>query len=176
MISLNVLFWMYVILFALIGAMRGWAKEILVTAGVIVALFLITIMENFIPFIRDSLTPVSSFWVRISVLAVMTFFGYQSPNIPRIIDNGKFIRDRFEDVLLGIFLGAVNGYLIFGTAWYYLMDADYPFNWITAPETLTEMGQNVEGLIKILPPQWLQAPAIYIAVAVAFVFILAVFI
>ena len=52
MISLSVLFWMFVILFAIIGGMRGWAKEILVTAGAVVALFLVTIMETFIPFIR----------------------------------------------------------------------------------------------------------------------------
>ena len=44
MINLSVLFWI-AIMFALIGAMRGWAKEVLVTSGVIVALFLVTILE-----------------------------------------------------------------------------------------------------------------------------------
>lgn len=176
MISLSVLFWMYVILFAIIGAMRGWAKEILVTSGVVVALFLITIMESFIPFFRDGLTPESTFWVRMSVLGAMTFFGYQGPNIPRMIDSGKFIRDRFEDLLLGIFLGGVNGYMIFGTAWFYLMDADYPFEWIMPPGQIADMGRNIQSLIEILPPQWLQAPVIYVAVAIAFVFILVVFV
>lgn len=176
MISLSVLFWMYVILFAFIGAMRGWAKEILVTSGVIVALFLVTILETYIPFVRDSLTGEASFWVRMGVLAVMTFFGYQGPNLPRLVESGKFVRDRFEDFLLGTFLGAINGYLIFGTAWYYLEEAGYPFDWITAPNTLTAVGQNVQDLIDILPPQWLQPPLMYVAVAVAFVFILVMFI
>ena len=176
MISLNVLFWMFVVLFALIGAMRGWAKEMLVSAGVIVAIFLVTIMENFIPFIKNALTPESSFYVRIGVLGLMTFFGYEGPRIQRIIDSGRFVRDRFEDVLLGFFLGAVNGYLIFGTAWFYLKEAGYPFEWIIAPDELTQAGQNMLGLIKILPPQWLTAPAIYIAVAIAFVLVLVVFI
>lgn len=176
MISLSVLFWMYVVLFAIIGAMRGWAKEILVSAGVIVALFLVTIMENFIPFIRDSLTPQNSFWVRIAVLGLMTFFGYQTPNFRRLMDSEKFVRDRFEDVLLGIFIGGINGYLIFGTAWYYLKEANYPFDWISAPDQLTEIGQDMAELIKILPPQWLTPPLLYIAVALAFVFILVVFI
>ena len=176
MISLSVLFWMYVVLFAIIGAMRGWAKEILVSAGGIVALFLVTIMENFIPFIRDSLTPQNSFWVRMAVLALMTFFGYQTPNFRRLVDSGKFVRDRFEDVLLGIFIGGINGYLIFGTAWFYLNEANYPFDWIIAPDQLTEIGQDMAELIKILPPQWLTPPLLYIAVALAFVFILVVFI
>jgi hypothetical protein len=176
MISLDVLFWMYVILFALIGGMRGWTKEVLVTAGAIVALFVVTVIENFIPFIQNSLTPQSSFWVRMGILAGMTFFGYQGPNIPRIIESGKFVRDRFEDVLLGVFLGGINGYLIFGTAWFYLMEANYPFDWIIAPNELTQAGHNIDSLIKILPPQWLNAPTIYVAVAVIFVFILVVFI
>ena len=176
MISLSVLFWMYVILFAMIGATRGWAKEILVTSGVILALFLITIMENFVPFIQNNITPISSFWVRMAVLMLMTFFGYQGPNIPRMIDNTRFVRDRFEDLLLGSFLGGFNGYMIFGTAWYFLIQAGYPFNWISEPDQLTEAGRNAIGLIEILPPQWLQPPLIYIAVALAFVFILVVFI
>lgn len=176
MISLSVLFWMFIVLFALIGAMRGWAKEILVTSGVILAVFVVTILETFIPFISDSLTEESRFWVRMAVLAVLTFFGYQGPNIPRLIESGKFVRDRFQDVLLGIFLGAVNGYMIFGSAWYYLAEADYPFSWITAPSDVTEAGVQALRLIEILPPQWLVTPLIYIAVAIAFVFVLVVFI
>jgi hypothetical protein len=176
MISLSVLFWMYIILFALIGATRGWAKEILVTSGVILALFLITILETFIPIFRDNLTETTSFWVRMVVLMLMTFFGYQGPNIPRMIDRQRFVRDRFEDLLLGSFLGGVNGYMIFGTAWYFLIQANYPFDWISPPDQLTEAGRNAIGLIEILPPQWLQPPLTYVAVGLAFVFILVVLI
>jgi len=175
-ISLQVLFWMYVVLFALIGAMRGWAKEILVSAGVVVALFVVTVIENYIPIISESLTPQSTFWVRIGVLGILTFFGYQGPNLRRLIESGRFVRDRFEDVLLGGFLGAVNGYLIFGSAWFFLHQAGYPFDWISAPDPITEAGQKAMQIIKFLPPQWLEGPIIYIAVAIAFVFILVVFI
>ncbi len=55
MISLDVIFWMYVCLFALIGAMRGWARELLVSFSVILALFVLSVLERFVPFIRDTL-------------------------------------------------------------------------------------------------------------------------
>ncbi len=55
MVSLIVVFWMYVILFAIIGAMRGWARELLVAFSVILALFIISVLENFVPFIRNIL-------------------------------------------------------------------------------------------------------------------------
>ena len=55
MISLDVIFWMYVFLFALIGAMRGWARELLVSFSVILSLFVLSVLERFVPFIRDTL-------------------------------------------------------------------------------------------------------------------------
>lgn len=174
MISLSVLFWVFVVMFALIGAMRGWAKELLVTAGAVLALFFIVILESYIPFVRDNLTGTSSFWMRIVTLLVITFFAYQGPNIPRMIESRRFVRDRFGDVLLGAVIGGFNGYMIFGTAWYFLEKAGYPFVWITPPDTITEAGQTALRLIKILPPQLLQPPIIYIAVALSFGVILVV--
>jgi hypothetical protein len=49
MVGLNVVFWILVILFALIGMTRGWAKELLVTFSVILALFIIAVLEQFAP-------------------------------------------------------------------------------------------------------------------------------
>jgi len=175
-ISLSVLFWMFVILFALIGATRGWAKEILVTSGVILAIFLIKSQEILLPLTQNTITPRSSFWVQIAILGVITFLGYQVPKMSRRFNNRNFIRGIFENVILGFFLGALNGYLLFGTAWYFVMEAGYPFDWISAPDQGSDIGQNVMDLLEILPPQWLQTPAIYIAAAVALVFILVVFI
>jgi len=174
MISLSVLFWVFVFMFAMIGAMRGWAKEILVTAGAILAIFVITILETYIPFVRDNLTGTSSFWMHMAIVLGMTLFAYQGPNIPRVIDSRRFVRDRFGDVLLGFFIGGMNGYMIFGTIWYFLIKAGYPFPWISPPDVITESGQSALRLIEFLPPQWLHSPVIYIAVAIAFALILMV--
>ena len=38
MMSIVYIFWMYVILFAIIGVLRGWAKELIVSFSVIFAL------------------------------------------------------------------------------------------------------------------------------------------
>lgn len=49
MIGLAAIFWMFVILFAIIGAMRGWAKELLVTFSAILAMFIISVITNYLP-------------------------------------------------------------------------------------------------------------------------------
>jgi hypothetical protein len=178
MVSLVVVFWMYVILFAIIGAMRGWARELLVSFAVILALFILTVLENFVPFIRDTLRnlPPALFWLRTGLVIAMVFFGYQTPNIPRLAAQNRFARERLQDILLGVFLGALNGYLIAGTIWFYLHFAGYPFpNLIGPPE-----GQAIDvtnRMMALMPPDLLGgSSAIYFAVALAFAFVLVVFI
>jgi uncharacterized membrane protein required for colicin V production len=178
MISLDVIFWMYVCLFALIGAMRGWARELLVSFSVILALFVLSVLERFVPFIRDTLivnSPESFFWLRTILLGSLVFFGYQTPKFPKIANSGKFVRDHFQDILLGLFLGAVNGYLIFGSLWFFLDDASYPFSFILSPDMNSEIGIVTQELLAFMPPELLGAPTIYFAVAIAFVFVLVVF-
>ena len=107
MISILFAFWMFVVLFGLIGAMRGWAKELLVIFSVVLALFLIYVLESFtqfmVPFeevlgqvenlspentelLIPCLSPVQDelkiqFWSRASIVAILAFFGYQTPRL-----------------------------------------------------------------------------------------------
>lgn len=170
--TLNLTFWMLVIIAAVIGAMRGWAKELLVTFSAIMALFFITVAMNYIPVIREFFRPPNGspeFWVQTSILLVIVFFGYQTPNIAKFAET-KFARERFADALLGFFLGALNGYLIFGSIWFFMIEAGYPFE-----PFVTEPLDN-PWILSYLPPEWLGIPQIYFAVAVSFLFVLVVFI
>jgi uncharacterized membrane protein required for colicin V production len=179
MIGLNVLFIIFVLMFAIIGLTRGWAKELLVSFSVILCLFITTVLEKFVPFMQNLANTgdlSTLFWVRFSLMVGLVIFGYQSPNIGRLADTGKFVRERLQDSLLGLFLGAVNGYFVFGSIWYFMDAAGYPFDFITAPVAGTEMGDAALRLIESLPPQWLGDPTIYFAVAIAFAFVLVVFI
>jgi len=184
MISLHIFFYMFIILFALIGGMRGWARELIVSFSVILAIFTNLVLETFVPFLHN-LQPGDRtvFWIRIGILIGLVFFGYQTPNIPKLATSGRFAREHLQDALLGLFFGALNGYLIWGTAWYYMHSAGYPFDIILPPDkipadlpTLQTARQATESLLKILPPAWLTPPLIYFAVALAFVFVLVVFI
>ena len=180
MVSLDVIFWLFILLFGIVGMMRGWAKELLVTFAVILTLFIITVLEKYVPFLTKMVMdaaagtgdPQTVFWLRSILLMALSFFGYQTPNIPRLAGSGRFARDRLQDSLLGLFLGAVNGYLVWGSLWFFLDQARYPFPEIIRPE-LTE---SARVLITFLPPNWLLGvPVIFFAVAIAFAFVLVVF-
>ncbi len=180
MISIHILLWIFIVLFAIVGAIRGWAKELLVVFAVILGLFSINVLESFVPFfktIMNSSSDASAFWIHTGIIAGLVFFGYQTPKLQRLVDSGRFVRNFLQDTLVGGILGALNGYLIFGTIWYYLNEAGYPFTFVTAPDPTTLNGVAAINWIDFLPPSWLMGnPAIYVAVAICFILVLVVFI
>ena len=176
MMSIVYLFWMYVILFAIVGGMRGWAKELLVSFSVILALALNHVLRRYIP-IAQSLneTDVSLFWVRTIILIVLVYFGYQTVvSIPHLASRAT--RERLQDTLFGIILGAINGYLIAGTILFYMHVANYPFPNIISKPTDPALQQAVNQMMLYMPPQLLGEPGIYFAIILAFVFVLVVYI
>ena len=113
MMSIVYLFWMYVLLFAVIGAMRGWAKELLVAFSVITSLAVNLLLEKYIPLVRDLDKASSSvFWIRTLILTALVYFGYQTVSLPRLAS--KAARERLQDALFGAVLGGLNGYFIAG--------------------------------------------------------------
>jgi hypothetical protein len=109
--------------------------------------------------------------MRLIILGVLAFFGYQTPNISRL-SGQRFAREKLQDTLLGFFLGALNGYLLVGTIWSFLHQANYPFDWIITP-----LPEDAANLVKYLPPQYLmKTPTIFFAAGLVFIFILVVFI
>lgn len=176
MVSLSFVFWMYVVLFGIIGGMRGWAKELMVSFSVILALTFTTLLSSYVPFIRDVLQKDNQnlfFWLRAIILGFVVFFGYQTPNFPRFAP--KMNREKLQDIILGVVLGALNGYLIAGTLWYYLADAGYPFTqFITVPSG--DFAKVAESMLHYMPPLILGIPGIYFAVVISFIFVIVVFI
>jgi uncharacterized membrane protein required for colicin V production len=170
------MFWMFVILFGLIGMMRGWAKELLVVFSVILALLLNFLLKKYVPVVSELPDNEQAlFWIRSAILIVLVFFGYQTVGMPRFA--AKAMREKLQDSILGFVFGAVNGYLVVGTLWFYLDQAAYPFSYyIQAPDKTTEMGQAAINLLLAMPPRLMGEPTIYFVVALAFIFVIVVFI
>lgn len=175
MVSLTFVFWVFIVLFGIVGAMRGWAKELLVTFSMILALAFTRLLERYVPFISGmAQDDIMLYWLRTILVGLLVFFGYQTVSLPRLA--GKAAREKLEDSLLGFLLGAINGYMVVGTLWFYLHSANYPFEYMTAPQPGTPMGDAAIQLMTAMPPRLLGEPAIYFAVMLCFIFVLIVFI
>jgi len=170
MVSLTGVFIIFVAFFTLSGALRGWAKEMLVAVSVVLSLFLRDIFLRFLPPVAkafEALPLTERFLVQSALLIVCVMFGYVGPTLPGV-SRGKLAREKLQDVLLGAVLGALNGYLIVGTVWYFLDQAKYPFPaLVSAPtDAMSKM------LVGALAPTWLTFPALYFALGMAFFIII----
>jgi hypothetical protein len=178
MIALVAVFWMFVAIFGFIGVMRGWAKELLVIFSIVLGLAFIAVVENLIPVLGPFLNsnPVLQYWVRTGIVIAMTLFGYQSPKFSRLAKSTEK-RDRVQDLILGLVMGLISGFFVVGTIWSFAHSAGYPAlsKLVTQPPAdITEVTQNI---LKFLPPLWLgKPPTIYIAVVLAFIFVIVVFV
>jgi hypothetical protein len=174
MISIIYVFWMYVILFAIIGMLRGWAKELLVAFAVIVAVALNYLLHTYVPMVKNLPgNDLTLFWVRIIVLAALVYFGYQTViSVERL--HGGARRERLQDSLFGLFLGAINGYLVTGTFWYYWAAAGNPGGFYQASDGATE--KTIQLMLQYMPPHLLGAPGIFFAVIIVLIFILVVYV
>ncbi|MCC6259246.1 MAG: CvpA family protein [Anaerolineales bacterium] len=176
MMSILYLFWMYVLLFAVIGAMRGWAKELLVIFSSITALAVNLLMDKYIPLVRDLPDNSSSvFWTRALILLALVYFGYQTINLaPRLAS--KAARERLQDALFGAVVGGLNGYFIAGSLLFYNHVADYPYRNVISPATDPTLIAAIDRMMQYMPPRLLGEPGIYFAVIIILVFIIVVYI
>lgn len=176
MISVMYLVWMYVILLAIVGLLRGWAKELLVSFSVVVGLTLNHVLRTFVPALQQLPTDsITLFWVMVGVLLTLVFFGYQTLTfIPQL--EAKAARERLQDALFGTVIGGLNGYLISGSVLYYLHQTNYT----VAPEIIgppaVNLASAVQTMMSSMPPMMLAEPQIYFALILCFIFVIVVYV
>jgi uncharacterized membrane protein required for colicin V production len=201
-----------VVLFGVIGGLRGWAKEIIVAFSAILALFVehvLLLPELPLKEVFNGLPAEGQFYTRTVLFVIITIFGYASPTIVSNLGT-KVARERLQDILLGFFIGLLNGFLIVGTLLSFLSAAHYgvPEN-MWAEQQKTDNGNPVmrdgkpvmetdylpdatgiggivppepdspsANLMAFLPPEWIEEYEVilYVSVAVAFIFVIIVFI
>lgn len=188
MMPLNTVFWVFVFLFGLVGALRGWAKELVVTTSVLLALFVQQVVGHYVLGPNNPYLPMlvnasaemaapaaytqTQFWVSTVLLLVLTFFGYAGPSLAGRL-SGKMVREKLQDVLLGFFLGLINGYMVVSTLWFFLHKSGYIVGGISAPPEGSTAWMFAN---RYLLPLVLSEPILFVAIALAFVFVIVVFI
>src|SRR4030042_464609 len=163
-------FWLLVLLFAVIGSLRGWAKELLVACSLVLAMFINMLLDKSPAGLLSSLGPAEAFGVRAGVFALLTYFGYLTPRLPWI-PGDRFLRERLQDWLLGIVLGALNGVLLVGSIWFFLHKAGYPFPGFESA-LASASSPEITAMMKYIPPVLLGELWVFVAVAVAFIFVI----
>ena len=136
MINLLLLFIILVGFFAMVGYLRGWQREVITMFGLVGG---VAMLQRFAYEILDLLGMIadpgataeelldarrSQVFVQVVIFSLIAFFSYQIVGALAVrVSGGKLserIRASMERRIIGLFFGAINGYLIVGAFWSFL--------------------------------------------------------
>jgi hypothetical protein len=149
MIQLFSLMWVFAVVFAFIGFLRGWNQELVATAGLLLAMFAILQVDGvmrgllFFTLHRDQV-----FLLELAMLLGITALVYQQRET-------RGVQRRAERNLgagiLGAVVGFINGYILGGSIWYLLDINEYPLQqFVTAPALNSPSAQNINAIPLVL--------------------------
>lgn len=185
MVELSLLVWLLAAFFAFIGSTRGWTKEVISSAGIVLGLFALYQFDNLIRFNLFGDLPLDQkFYLQTVIFLGIVFFAYQT----RAIVGAEATRTRagntdgadpLQTRVLGGLVGFINGYLIGGTVWYFLdinrfPNGAYPLDpYIIAPPAGTASAQALQNLpMYVLTQNGASGDLLSLAVVVLFVIVL----
>lgn len=174
MIQLSSFMYLMIAVFGTIGYMRGWTKELIATAGIVLALFALKQFETiFIDPLTDGKQD-SKFFLQATILLTLAFFAYQTP--PERFSRGSprrsSDREGFQDGILGALVGAANGYLLIGSLWWYMDNLQYPLSPHITPVAPNSASAD---LVTALPLSWMlsgDGSLLSVLMIVLFVFVI----
>ncbi len=176
MIQLSTCLWGMVGLFAIIGFSRGWTKEVIALTGIVLALFTLNQFNDvFIAPLTAGAEPEQQFFLYSGILLLITFFAYQTPQrFEKRTVRSRRMREGIQEGLLGGMIGAFNGYLVFGSLWFYMRELGYPLSpYIPAPYA----GTASAAMQNQLPLDWLlEGNLLTLLVVILFLFVVIVLI
>jgi hypothetical protein len=144
MIQLYSLMWILAIFFSIFGAMRGWNREVIGLAGILLGMFALFQLDAWI---RGGLllgfSRGQAFMIQMGIFLVIVFFAYQN----RTFVQTRRVRMTSQEGILGAFVGFLNGYIIGGAIWYFIDINEYPFApYITAPGANSPSAQRLSQM------------------------------
>lgn len=154
MMQLSTFLWFCIILFAVIGYLRGYVREFIAAAGIILALFTVVQFDDLFQNLGGGGAD-QIFYLKSLFVAGVAFFAYQTPpeRFVTTKSRGKDARDNWQNGLLGGLVGGINGYLVFGSIWYFMDQLAYPLS----PNITTPPPESASAeMVANLPLVWMQ--------------------
>lgn len=136
MINIGIMYFFLIAIFAIIGYLRGWQREVIAMAGLVASVAALNQFAYTIANLLGMVAPEGAsaadvlasrqqqFWLQFGFHCLMAFFSYQM--ISRLADAltrgrlGDRLRSGLETRITGFVFGVLNGYLFIGSLWGFL--------------------------------------------------------
>jgi len=161
---IEVVYGILIFVFALIGLGRGFLKELGTTTVMMVLLFFMSRFDAYlnrglvkgITMVDATVTTDEVVLIECVVLLfVVMAVAFLSYHGETLAFSGELPRG-IQSVALGLMTGALNGYLIAGSVWYYMDKYNYPIAFLGFSGT--ELSNGAMRIIEFLPLNFLAQP------------------
>jgi hypothetical protein len=148
MIQLYSLMWILAAFGAFIGFLRGWNREVVATAGILLGTFA---LFQFDAILRGTLLlglqRDQAFVIQIGIFFAIVYFSYKNNLFEPANARARSKDQNIQAGILGGIVGAVNGYLVGGAIWYFLDISEYPFApYVIAPAPLSPSAEAIGAI------------------------------
>lgn len=181
MVELSLLVWVLAFFFAGLGYTRGWTKELISLAGIILSLFALHQFDTLLRgVLLGNLPPDQRFYIQTAIFLSIVYFSYQTralvgSDAQRARAGGEG-RDTLQNSFLGAIVGFINGYLIAGSIWYFMhinsVNGVYPLDpYVIAPPTGSDSALAIANLPLFVLAGGPQGPGDLLALCVIVLFV-----
>ncbi|GAB4521543.1 MAG: hypothetical protein OHK0046_33060 [Anaerolineae bacterium] len=160
------------VFFAIIGFMRGWNREVIGSAGILLGMFA---LFQFDPLVRGTLLlsfpRQQAFIIQAALFLIIVFFSYRNTYF---VPETRRAEVNLQDGILGAVVGFVNGYLVGGTLWYFMDINEYPLSpLILAPAPGSPSERFISSMPLVLLSGGVNGSGEFLLVAVVILFLIA---
>jgi hypothetical protein len=174
MIQLYSMMWISAIFFGIVGMMRGWNRELLTLAGILLSVFALFQFDALLRgVLLASVSNDQVFFVELFLFCLILYMTYRVRGGG--VSGGGPRRNRFQEMILGGLVGALNGYLIWGAVWYFLDINQYPLTPLVlapAPGSISAERLNAIPLVLLGGAAGGSTEILTVMVIVLFLFVL----
>lgn len=145
---IEIVFLVLLMVFGIIGVVRGFGRELGVTTMLLITLFVLELLDERYHdklnqaigvLVSSGAANATRAWIFVIILGVVAFMSYEGQTLSFAGNRGR--------VPLDLGAGLLNGYLLIGSIWYYLHVANWPL--LSVMQTYTPF-YNV--MVRLLPP------------------------
>ncbi len=160
MMELSYFLQMCIFFFAVMGYLRGFYREFVGLAGILLGLFVLTEFDSALDLLIGGAGARQRFLADAAILIALAFFAYeQAPTrfAPRAYRRARGVNlpgaNSWQERTLGAVIGGFNGYLVVGSLWYFMDQLEYPLEPLFMQPFV---GTESANFVSLLPLVWLQ--------------------
>jgi uncharacterized membrane protein required for colicin V production len=178
MMELSFFLRLCILFFGVMGYLRGFYKEFVGTAGIVLTLFVLVEFGWLVDFVTGNWSAVLRFYIDAIFLIAMTFFSYQQAPVVFVPRGYRTQRgtiripgaDNWQERILGAVFGAINGYLVVGSLWYMMDQLEYPLDSLFIQPVVGSPSANFVDKLPLALLQ--QGDVLVVIVAILFIIIM----